>query len=155
MACSYIYGRKGRHVCGFMCGNEVPASQVSPSAVLRHQWLSGWVAAADEIGPCDGRRRCYLPSSLCQREGVTEDDVFAGNSSAGMRNVALEVAATAKASAERSLRPRDGCKLLSILGADARATCRQCAATSRQAIRCDIPTCIHASLLVARRSVRC
>ena len=56
------------------------------------------MATPDVLGPCDGRRRCYLPSSLCQREGVTEDDVFAGNSSAGMRNVALEVAATAKAS---------------------------------------------------------
>ena len=52
----------------------------------------------------NGRRRCYLPSTLCHREGVTEDDVFAGNSTAGMRNVALEVAATAKVSPERSLR---------------------------------------------------
>lgn len=45
------------------------------------------------------RRRCYLPRSVCEAEDVTEEAVFAGDSSAAMQNVALAIASVAKVGA--------------------------------------------------------
>ena len=42
------------------------------------------------------RRRTYLPQDLCQKHGVSEEDILGGRASSALQDVTLEVAAAAK-----------------------------------------------------------
>lgn len=44
------------------------------------------------------RRRCYLPSDLCMREGVSDEDVLRGQNTEHVSNVVFQVATQAKVS---------------------------------------------------------
>lgn len=48
------------------------------------------------------RRRVYLPSDLCEQEGVSAEDVLQGRNLAGVTNVAYAVACHAKVSRRSS-----------------------------------------------------
>lgn len=43
-----------------------------------------------------GRRRVYLPSDLCSKEGVSHEDITNGQNLGGISNVAYAVASCAK-----------------------------------------------------------
>ncbi|GAX75435.1 hypothetical protein CEUSTIGMA_g2879.t1 [Chlamydomonas eustigma] len=42
-------------------------------------------------------RRCYLPLDLCAQHGVSQEDIYNGIVSEGMRDIVLKIASTAKA----------------------------------------------------------
>ena len=54
------------------------------------------------------RRRSYLPLDLCAQYGVSQEDLYSGRSSEGLRDVVLKVASVAKAHLDesRSLKPK-------------------------------------------------
>lgn len=54
------------------------------------------------------RRRSYLPLDLCSQFGVSQEDLYSGRSSEGLRDVVLKVASVAKAHLDesRSLKPK-------------------------------------------------
>ncbi|BDA44570.1 NADH dehydrogenase (ubiquinone) complex I, assembly factor [Coccomyxa sp. Obi] len=48
------------------------------------------------------RRRCYLPSDLCMREGVSDEDVLRGQNTENVSNVVFQVATQAKGHLEEA-----------------------------------------------------
>lgn len=75
---------------------------MQPGASLSclHTLASYKCSGAKFLSPCDGlwncRRRTYLPDELTTEEGVSQEAIFRGEDSEGLRNVVFQVASTAK-----------------------------------------------------------